>query len=126
MTVLLCNGCTACCEGDTVFLHPEDGDDPSEYSTEIMSGRLVLAWKDGSCVYLRPGYGCSIYDRRPSACRGLDCRIFLRNTDELIRHGIVREDQVEAARRLDARMKQSRKTLSRNQKKRRRKKQRQK
>ena len=77
-----CNGCTACCEGgELIVLHPEHGDQPSEYLTiEVKhpffgSPAVALRQKpDGSCVYLERGKGCTIHERRPAICREFDCR----------------------------------------------------
>jgi Fe-S-cluster containining protein len=35
----------------------------------------------GACVYLEP-HGCSIYDKRPAACREFDCRSFLKKHED--------------------------------------------
>ena len=73
-----CNGCTTCCQGDAVYLHPECGDDPSQYRTERADGRIMLAHKNnGDCTYLERGKGCSIWKVRPTVCREFDCAIFL-------------------------------------------------
>lgn len=78
-----CNGCTACCKGDAIWLHPELGDDPSQYETveyhHPLTGEtgLILEHKqDGSCVYLDRDIGCTIYEKRPAICREFDCRGF--------------------------------------------------
>ena len=70
-----CNGCTACCRGDTIELYSEYGDDPATYQTEMgSSSRPILAKKPGTtdCVYLGDG-GCTIHDRAPAMCRVFDC-----------------------------------------------------
>ena len=74
-----CNGCVACCQGDLIVLHPELGDDPTQYETTKVGNLLVLAHKDDSkdCIYLDRERGCTIYDKRPAICRSLDCRILL-------------------------------------------------
>lgn len=73
-----CNGCTACCHDDVIFLHPDFGDDPSQYQTRELTIRgethIVLA-KDPTgkhCVYLGRN-GCTIHDRAPAVCREFDC-----------------------------------------------------
>lgn len=52
-------------------------DDPEQYQTEqheLFPSRRMLAHKaNGECIYLKPT-GCSIYERRPHMCRGMDCR----------------------------------------------------
>jgi len=76
--LVLCDGCTLCCQGDAVFLHPECGDDPRRYRTEPAGERLMLAHKaNGDCIYLQRRSGCTIWDRRPTVCREMDCRVFL-------------------------------------------------
>lgn len=73
-----CGDCTACCETDLVFLHPECGDKIEEYKTVKLDNRYALKSKsNGECFYLAKGKGCLIYDRRPTVCRELDCKIFL-------------------------------------------------
>lgn len=82
---LKCNGCTACCKGETILL--TNSDEWWEYETRLVDrpGRpepeVALAQKeDGSCVYLGEG-GCTIYERRPYSCRLFDCRrLYLRST----------------------------------------------
>ena len=74
-----CNGCTACCRGDLIFLHPECGDDPRQYLTKPamnpITGKQGLALQhkaDGSCVYLGE-HGCTIHGRHPAICREFNC-----------------------------------------------------
>lgn len=75
-----CNGCTKCCIGDSIFLHPEEGDDVSQYRTvkarNPFSGNMDYMLErnpDGSCVYLTAN-GCSIHGKAPLICRKFDCR----------------------------------------------------
>ena len=75
-----CNGCTLCCQHDTIFLMPEYGDDISGLETEPAvnpitgkDGFKLKRRKDGSCYYLERGHGCMIYDRRPVICAKFDC-----------------------------------------------------
>lgn len=71
-TTVHCNGCTACCRHDRVFLGPTD--DPKAYRWHVEDGYAVLDRNpDGSCVYLMPN-GCGIFDRAPAICRRMDCR----------------------------------------------------
>jgi Fe-S-cluster containining protein len=76
-----CQGCTACCHGDLVFIHPECGDIASEYETWpqvhpiTRQPGLALKHKNGSCIYLGET-GCTIHPRRPAMCREFDCRRF--------------------------------------------------
>ncbi len=73
-----CNGCTACCRGDIITLHPEMGDDPSQYETREVEipGRgtvhVIIKNDDGNCVYLGRN-GCTIHDRAPAICQEFDC-----------------------------------------------------
>lgn len=76
-----CNGCTLCCRGDAISIHPELGDDASQYQTVphcipsmADKGVRMLAHKpDRSCIYLT-ATGCSIHGRAPALCREFDCR----------------------------------------------------
>jgi Fe-S-cluster containining protein len=75
-----CDGCTLCCRGDLIILHPDEGDRLSEYETEIVRNPVTTRYDfalkrhaDGACVYLGEG-GCTIYGRRPVICRSFDCR----------------------------------------------------
>lgn len=79
-----CNGCTACCERDVVFLHPEHGDRADDYETVEAKhplsgkpGRRLAHKPEGGCIYLVPGVGCSIHERAPAMCRQYDCRKFV-------------------------------------------------
>src|SRR5262249_19882063 len=59
--------------------------------------------ENGDCVYLESN-GCSIYDRRPSVCRGFDCRsLFLKQSRnerrEWIRSGAMSREVYTAARK---------------------------
>lgn len=72
---LRCGGCRRCCEGDTIVLRPEKGDDVTAYRTNLIDGVRVLKKKGGNCIYLGPK-GCRIYDRRPHDCRKFDCRAY--------------------------------------------------
>lgn len=77
--IVPCNGCTACCHDDAVFLHPEGGDDLSAYKTEkTADGRFLVALQASrDCVYLDRKNGCTIWERRPTVCRELDCRMLV-------------------------------------------------
>ena len=81
-TLVPCNGCTLCCQGDAIRLTEEDN--PDEYMTEphpYIKGALMLAHKpNGDCVYLNDS-GCSIHERAPSLCRSADCRSIAFNYD---------------------------------------------
>lgn len=78
-----CNGCRRCCVNDLIVLHPECGDDPSQYETvsctNPVTGKesVAVAKKPGSteCIYLGEK-GCTIHDRAPAICREFDCGAF--------------------------------------------------
>lgn len=87
-----CNGCSRCCKGDAVAFIP--GDDPTlEWQVEYVA-KVGEVWKtlkrksdNHTCFYLREGVGCSIYDRRPTVCKGFDCRrSLLRGAEEAFMH----------------------------------------
>lgn len=98
-----CGNCTICCQRDTTYLHPELGDDPEMYQTEIRQRRVMLAHKkNGDCIYLDRDTGCTIYERRPAICRELDCRLILdwpRNQRKaLVRNKTLNKKLIQAAR----------------------------
>jgi putative zinc- or iron-chelating protein len=76
-----CNGCTACCKHDHVYLKP--GDNPQDYLVEPgfndSIGELGLRLRHkskrdgGGCIYLGPT-GCTIHGRAPIVCKEFDCR----------------------------------------------------
>lgn len=101
---LPCDGCTVCCENnDQVFIHPEHGDKVGDYIVTPFYGRFVLAHApNGDCIYLDRDVGCTIYDRRPSVCRTLDCRkVLLRVPKEIL--ATVSEYMLLAAARMNER-----------------------
>ena len=75
-----CAGCTLCCRGDMIMLHPECGDDPSQFETvrarNPITGEMgdMVAKKPGTldCIYLGET-GCTIHGRAPAICRAFDC-----------------------------------------------------
>ncbi len=78
-----CGGCNACCRS-RLFVHI--GADESETLAAIpralqfpapgRPGDVVLGYDEsGACPMLVDGE-CSIYSRRPRACRAFDCRVF--------------------------------------------------
>lgn len=78
--VVPCGNCHACCQGETVMLIPERGDDVASYDHVIKTlptfGPVpVLRKIDGHCVYLGLD-GCTIHGRAPALCRMFDCRLF--------------------------------------------------
>ncbi|WP_421180392.1 YkgJ family cysteine cluster protein [Aeromonas enteropelogenes] len=96
-----CHGCTLCCRGDAISIHPELGDDASRYQTVphcipqlAAKGIVMLAHKpDESCVYLGEG-GCTIHGQAPALCREFDCRGLVRklgytNARKAIKKGML-------------------------------------
>ncbi|QYU68600.1 YkgJ family cysteine cluster protein [Leptolyngbya sp. 15MV] len=104
-----CQGCTRCSHGDAIFLHPELGDVPAAYLTQLMWNpirrRMELALRrkpDGTCIYLGDG-SCTIHERKPVVCREFDCRRFYASFTRaerrrLVRGGMIRQDIFDAAR----------------------------
>lgn len=79
-----CNGCRACCKKDLLILHPEMGDDPSQYLHRKVKHPLTnkpayaLQNKDnGECIYLTET-GCGNYENRPAICREFHCGLFVK------------------------------------------------
>lgn len=80
-----CNGCTACCINDLIFLKPEFGDRVEDHAgntveaSNPLTGERGVALKHkpkregGGCIYLGPT-GCTIHGRAPAVCRAFDCR----------------------------------------------------
>lgn len=106
-TTVPCNGCRACCLHDAIFLHPECGDDPDAYETELVeypimvNGRRIKApalkhKPDGSCVYLGP-HGCTIHDRAPAICKEFDCRRLYQSMTRAERRRRVRQGVLDKA-----------------------------
>jgi Fe-S-cluster containining protein len=93
-----CGSCTLCCRGgEAIMLHPEDGDIPSLYQTNLvmhpLTGRPIQILKqkpDGSCIYLSEA-GCTIYNSRPTICRAFDCRLFVKKISGDLRKKLVSE-----------------------------------
>lgn len=97
-----CNGCTLCCRNDMIFLHPEDGDDPSQYITEPVwnplykrAGLMLAKKEDGDCIYLG-AHGCTIHDRAPVICREFDCGKMFDIFDRPTRRRLVKSGQISA------------------------------
>ena len=86
-----CNGCTACCQHDLVFLHPDQGDVVAEYITfEVTNpltgehGHALQHKPGGGCVYVTET-GCSLHGRAPAVCKAFDCRQLYRDLMSLPR-----------------------------------------
>ena len=70
-----CNGCTLCCRGDLIRIHPECGDDARKWETYATPVGEALKHKpNGDCWYLGPA-GCLTWSDRPTVCGELDCRV---------------------------------------------------
>jgi Fe-S-cluster containining protein len=95
MTSVPCNGCTACCRTDTIFLVP--GDDPDQYETVIVNEvsqppvRALKRQPNGHCIYLGES-GCTIHERAPKLCRAFDCRAFFKRHTRQQRRAILKEN----------------------------------
>jgi hypothetical protein len=78
-----CQGCTSCCRGDRVVLHPQlDRAEDFAHHLELHNGlwfRVLDRKPDGACAYLT-GTGCGIHGRAPEICRRMDCRVLLLST----------------------------------------------
>lgn len=110
MASVPCNGCTACCKNELLFLHPEMGDKEDSYETQPafnpVTGKRGVALKqkpNGDCIYLG-NTGCTIHDRAPAICKEFDCRrFFLRlgsrvERRKLLKTGLVTKDVYNAGR----------------------------
>lgn len=105
-----CNGCTACCKGEAIILHPECGDDESLYQTKPvqhpLTGKMALMLEqksNGDCAYLGTN-GCTIWGHRPTICRTFDCRMmFLKFPPalrkQMLRAGMLDRDVIRAGRK---------------------------
>jgi Fe-S-cluster containining protein len=100
-----CNGCTACCQGDLIILKPHLGDVAQDYTTYFDGQNFILEHKKNrDCIYLDRSKGCTIYDRRPVVCRGLDCRFILKldkkTLADYVQKGMLTKRLVKAAKKL--------------------------
>ena len=105
-----CNGCKLCCTNDMIFLHPDEGDRPSDYLTQPVfnpltgkAGLMLQKKPNGDCVYLGET-GCMIHGRAPVICRTFDCRrLYLKfSTAErkrMIRAGVAGQAVFDAGRK---------------------------
>lgn len=70
-SVVPCAGCTLCCQNDAIFVHPELGDDASQYKTQKYHGLdIIKHLANGQCYYLNLKFGCTIH----APCLWLDVR----------------------------------------------------
>lgn len=93
---LVCNGCTQCCRYNIRLTKFDD------WGTYKHLGGVLKRRPDGYCTYSMQA-GCSIYERRPHACRNFDCRTFVamnRYTDLRKMHRRLRPMIREGKRRL--------------------------
>ena len=105
-----CGTCTLCCRNDAIVLHPEDGDDPTQYKTinavHPFSGKpiqMLAKGPDGNCIYMGEG-GCTIYERRPAVCRSFSCaalyeRYGAKQCQKMIEQGTVNKEVVDMGRK---------------------------
>jgi hypothetical protein len=79
-----CGSCSACCTASQfVHIGPDEEEALAAIPAELLfpaplspPGHVLLGYDErGHCPMLRDGR-CSIYDRRPRACRTYDCRVF--------------------------------------------------
>lgn len=79
-----CGTCTACCtSAQFVHIGPDETDTLAAIADELLfpapglpAGHVLLGYDErGHCPMLVDG-ACSIYARRPRACRTYDCRVF--------------------------------------------------
>ena len=111
-TILPCNGCTICCQGDAIYMHPELGDDTTLYDCELYNGRFILKHKENlDCIYLDRKKGCTIWERRPVICRELDCRswLLIPNRKHFLQQGLITRKQLKKAKEMRDRMRIMRK-----------------
>ena len=117
-----CNGCYKCCQRDLIFIHPECGDDDSQYETVIFQGRKILAHKpNGDCVYLDRKIGCVIHGHAPSVCREFDCRISVPKLEkEGLAHMIPKQVRKQAHKMIKLQKKHQRREKQRAERRRKR------
>lgn len=96
-----CNGCTLCCQNDLIILHPECGDDSSQYQTmrveNPITGKPAIALRhkpEGGCIYLGKS-GCTIHERAPAICQEFDCRRFYLSMNRAARRRAVKAGYVD-------------------------------
>lgn len=117
--ILPCNGCTACCQRDLIFLDQKK-DEFKKYEIEVTERfahpvAVIKHKPNGDCWYLDRDKGCTIWDGRPSLCREFDCRVFLAmDPSKLIEAGVLRQEIVDAAREMAARFKSKEKRKPRD------------
>jgi Fe-S-cluster containining protein len=73
-------GCTECCERLAPYLTPEEFTSGQYLYTFVKDGDpdkplIAVPKTEHGCVYLDHNKKCTIYDRRPRACRQFDCRL---------------------------------------------------
>lgn len=97
MSVLNCNGCTACCKRDKIILGAEDDREFFRHHKEWSNGQAydVLDRKpNGDCVYLEAD-GCGIHGSAPGICQRMDCReLYLQTNPERIEQRVRQNKQM--------------------------------
>ncbi|EAB4417365.1 hypothetical protein D7B12_18205 [Salmonella enterica] len=99
-----CNGCTACCKGDAISIHPELGDVAADYETvphfipELAAKGIVMLahTPKKECVYLSPA-GCKIHGKAPALCREFDCRKFVKHLGYTRSRKLARQGAIDMA-----------------------------
>src|SRR3954454_18801420 len=78
-----CEGCTACCRSGKLIPVEPDEVEALEHipASDLMprpgdGSRSGLRHDESGCCAQLSAQGCSVYARRPRACRMYDCRIF--------------------------------------------------
>jgi Fe-S-cluster containining protein len=74
-----CGGCTGCCKSKRMFANLDKAElerFPEAVYEASIDGMVLPKHEDGTCTKLVDGK-CTIYDRRPRACRVYDCRFHL-------------------------------------------------
>lgn len=71
-----CGECNQCCITLTPYLTPEEFES-GQYIWTLLTGPentpcIAIPRTDRGCIYYNNG--CTIYDKRPLACRQFDCR----------------------------------------------------
>ena len=94
-----CNGCTACCRSDRVFLGPADDPKAFAWHAEVIDGlryAVLDRQADGACVYLT-ATGCGIHGAAPAICRRMDCRVLVLTTESADQQRRIAENPQMAA-----------------------------
>jgi uncharacterized cysteine cluster protein YcgN (CxxCxxCC family) len=91
-----CDGCTACCRGELIYLLPHE---IPIYETEMIYGKEAIAHKpNDDCLYLSP-VGCTIHEQKPIKCSDFDCRKLVMRFGDKLNDMQVKPEMVEAGKR---------------------------